>query len=70
MPDAMRAELPLTIEHGLPDAGVDRVDGHEIPAVDLARTGPSGRATSSLWLSSRGSFRVATTVPTILARSM
>ena len=32
----MRAELPLTIEHGFADAGVDRVDRDQIVAFGFA----------------------------------
>ena len=66
----MRAELPLTIEHGLADAGVDGVHGDEIVAFGLAGRIDRPRTTSSLLLTSRSSLRVATTVPTTLARSM
>jgi hypothetical protein len=51
-------------EHGFADAGVHRVDGDEVVAFRLAAR-VNGRTSSSLLLTSRGSFRVATTVPTI-----
>ena len=56
-------------EHGFADAGVHGVDGDQIVPSALP-WGSIGRATSSLLLTSRGSFRVATTVPTMRARIM
>ena len=55
-------------QHGLADAGVHGVDGDEIVAFGLAGRDRSAATTSSLLLTSRSSLRVATTVPTTLAR--
>src|SRR5687767_11503389 len=68
-PDAMRAELPLTISTVSPTpASTVSIATRYVPSGLPA--GSIARATSSLLLSSRSSLRVATTVPTMRARSM
>src|SRR5690606_34536742 len=66
-PDAMRAELPLTIRTVSPTpASTVSTATRKLPSG--VPDGSTGRATSSLLLTSRSSFRVATTVPTMRAR--
>src|SRR5471030_218801 len=68
-PAAMRAELPLTTSTVSPTpASTVSMATRWLPSA-LPR-GSIGRTISSLLLTSRGSLRVATTVPTILANSM
>src|SRR5262245_32551122 len=66
-PDAIRAELPLTMSTVSPTPASTVSTATRYLPSGLPR-GSIGRATSSLLLTSRSSFRVATTVPTIFAR--
>src|SRR5436190_2563110 len=68
IPDAIRAELPLTISTVSPTPA-STVSTATSGAPSTAPRGSIGRATSSLLLTRRGSLRVATTVPTTFARS-
>src|SRR4029078_3640211 len=68
-PDAMRAELPLTIKTVSPTpASTVSTATRKFPSA--FPPGSTGLTISSLLLTRRGSLRVATTVPTIFARSM
>src|SRR6185503_5509231 len=67
MPAAIRAELPLTMRTVSPTPASTVSTATRYAPSDLP-CGSIGRATSSLLLTSRGSFRVATTVPTTRAR--
>src|SRR5262249_12036342 len=65
----IRAELPLTTSTVSPTPASTVSTATRYPPSAFPR-GSTGRTTSSLLLTRRGSFRVATTVPTIRARSM
>src|SRR5438128_10532011 len=67
IPDAMRAELPLTMSTVSPTPA-STVSTATSAAPSAFPRGSIGRARRSLLLTRRGSFRVATTVPTIFAR--